>query len=92
MYAPTNSLRPLVDKWLDLSRATRVHVTPLRLASSNSRYVRVEVQHSEDAAAMFFFWHGNGQWCVFPPQSRRPMLNPQGSGANGASESVTVSD
>ena len=73
--ATEQSLRFLVEKWLGPVSAP-VHVTQFgRTKWDNTRYVRVETSASDGLRSLFFFRHGDGCWCVFPPTSnrRRPV-------------------
>jgi len=72
MNAAERSLRLLVEKWLAPTPATPVRVIQFSRARSNQRrYVRVEVLRPTGAVEMFFFRHGDGTWCVFPPETER---------------------
>jgi hypothetical protein len=70
------SLRLLVDKWLGVAAGTRVRVTRFgRVGPKKCRFVRVEATSTTGALAILFFYHGDGLWCVFPPDYRRPAMN-----------------
>lgn len=72
MNAAERSLRWLVEKWLAPTSSTPVRVTQFSRARSNQRrYVRVEVLQPTGSIGMFFFRHGDGTWCVFPPETER---------------------
>jgi len=67
------SLRGLIDKWL--APASGVRVTQFsRTGQSRGRFVRVETEHSAGTLAIYFFRHGDGSWCVFPPSDSRATL------------------
>jgi hypothetical protein len=69
------SLRLLVEKWLAPSAATPVHVTrSSRIHASQKRSVLVETIRPEGAVAIFFFWHEDGTWRVFPPAAPYPTM------------------
>lgn len=75
MCTRDRTLRRLMDKWIDPAAASPIRVTRLSLAGEKARYVRVEAQCTGGPVVMFFFRHDDGQWCVFPPQARRPMMD-----------------
>jgi hypothetical protein len=70
-----NSLRSLVDKWFAPNSAVPLRVTRFRLNPTHERYVRIEAKRSSGAVAIFFFLHGDGTWCVFPPEAKRPAMS-----------------
>ncbi|MDW9247733.1 hypothetical protein C7S13_4746 [Burkholderia cepacia] len=39
--------------------------------NGNKRCVCVESRRDADPVALYFFRHGDGSWCVFPPMSDR---------------------
>jgi hypothetical protein len=66
------SLRSQVEKWLTPNLPTSIRVTVFgRAGALNRRYVRVEVQESEGAHALFFFLQDGRCWSVLPPQKTR---------------------
>ncbi|MFM0299936.1 hypothetical protein PQQ99_07395 [Paraburkholderia sediminicola] len=66
------SLRLQVEKWLVPTASTPVRVIRFgRTRLNQSRYVRVEVLRTAGWVGIFFFRHGNGRWCVFPPETER---------------------
>jgi hypothetical protein len=66
--AKEQSLPRQVEKWLAPTPAIPVHVTKFsRTRWSGRRYVCVETSLPDGARALFFFRHGDGSWCVFPP-------------------------
>ena len=72
MNVAERSLRLLVEKWLAPTPSTPVRVTRFSRARSNQRrYVRVEVLRPTGPVGLFFFRHGDGTWCVFPPETKR---------------------
>lgn len=75
MINAEKSLRLMVEKWLEPNSALRVRVTQFRRMHANrGRYVRVEALRPAGPVEIFFFRHGDGTWCVFPPEPERPML------------------
>jgi hypothetical protein len=84
MNHTAKSLRLLVEKWLAPTPAMPVRVTRFgRTRFSQSRYVRVESQRPEGSIAIFFFRHGDGTWCVFPPQTTRLTMQAYLGPGNG---------
>ena len=84
--ATEQSLRFLVEKWLGPVTA-HVHVTQFgRTKWDNTRYVRVETSPPDGTRSLFFFRHGDGCWCVFPPTSykHRPVESWRGMAAQVA--------
>ncbi|MFX1673940.1 hypothetical protein PWR63_17010 [Paraburkholderia sp. A2WS-5] len=70
-----SSLRVLVDKWLAPNACAPARVVRFsRMQDNRLRYVCVEAVHPARTIAIFFFRHGNGSWCVFPPASHRPAM------------------
>ncbi|MGO4332400.1 hypothetical protein AB4Z48_39275 [Cupriavidus sp. 2TAF22] len=68
MQATSISLRGLIDKWLGARLAAPARITRVRGARAGRRgCVRVEVAGPSGQLSMFFFRHGDGCWCVFPP-------------------------
>lgn len=71
-----SSLRALVDKWLAPTVAVPARVTHIgRMVHDRHRYVCVEADHHTGTLAIFFFRHGDGSWCVFPPAATRPAMS-----------------
>ena len=69
------SLRFQVEKWLAPGPTIPVHVTEFsRTRWARRRYVRVETAQLGGLRALFFFRHGDGYWCVFPPTADRPRM------------------
>jgi hypothetical protein len=67
------SLRSQVDKWFALA-ATQVsplRVTRIGRTAKGVRYVCVEVARPADPLTIAFFYHEDGNWCVFPPATGR---------------------
>ena len=68
------SLRSVVEKWLWLTQAAPARVTDFsRMASSGTRFVRVDVSRQGRRVSFLFFRHLDGTWNVFPPATPRPM-------------------
>jgi hypothetical protein len=68
MFKADGSLRNLVEKWLALTPVMPIHVTRFRRTRSCQRlYVRVEASQATSILTIYFFRHGDGTWCVFPP-------------------------
>ena len=75
MDARERSLRSMVEKWLAPIPSAPVRVTHFSRARSNQRrYVCVEVLRPTGPIEMFFFRHGDGTWCVFPPEPDRLVM------------------
>ncbi|QBR02975.1 MULTISPECIES: hypothetical protein [Paraburkholderia] len=75
MNATGSSLRLLVDKWLAPNAGVPAHVVCFsRMQENRLRYVCVEAVHPARTIAIFFFRHGDGSWCVFPPAASRPAM------------------
>nr|WP_084688669.1 hypothetical protein [Paraburkholderia oxyphila] len=75
MNARERSLRSQVEKWLAPIPSVPVRVTRFsRVRSSQWCYVRVEVDRPTGPVGMFFFRHGDGTWCVFPPEPNRLVM------------------
>jgi hypothetical protein len=67
-----NTLRFLIEKWLAPAPTTPVRVTRFSCTRSNQRRnVRVEALRPEGSVVILFFRHGDGTWCVFPPDTER---------------------
>jgi hypothetical protein len=76
MLNAEKSLRLMVEKWLAPNPAIPVRVTQFGFARSNHRrYVCVEALRPTGPVGIFFFRHGDGTWCVFPPEVKRPAMN-----------------
>ncbi|SDE16888.1 hypothetical protein [Paraburkholderia lycopersici] len=73
---PTGSpLRTLVDKWLAPNACVPARVVRFsRTQEHRLRFVCVEAVHPARTIAIFFFRHGDGSWCVFPPAAARPAM------------------
>lgn len=59
------TLKKVIQKWLPLSTPGRV--TRMRSRRGSGGYVYVEVLSASGPVSMYFFRHGDGDWCVFPP-------------------------
>ena len=68
------SLRALVDKWIGMANGVRV-TQFIHGRTGQYRFVRVEGPADDYPIAFVFFRHGDGSWCVFPPERRRPVMN-----------------
>jgi len=76
MNSGEKSLRVLVDKWLAPTPATPARISQFsRTLLNRRRYVCVEVSRPTGSFAIFFFWHDDGSWCVFPPAVERPTMH-----------------
>lgn len=67
------SLRAAIDKWVGRTAAHPISVVRHGHGQSR-RYVHVELSRSQAAHVIFFFRHDNGNWNVFPPETRRPTM------------------
>lgn len=75
MISDSSSLRGIVDKWLQPTAMTPARVVRMkRGGTSTARCVRVEVHRSSELYSVFFFRHGDGSWCVFPPHADSPAM------------------
>jgi hypothetical protein len=80
MNPAESSLRLLVDKWLAPNARVPARVVRFsRLQENRLRYVCVEAVHPAGTIAIFFFRHGDGSWCVFPPAASRPFMMARGA-------------
>lgn len=69
-------LRLLVEKWLGPTPAMPARVTRFgRMPSNRRRYVCVEALRPAGALAIYFFFHDDGAWRVFPPEVARPAMS-----------------
>jgi hypothetical protein len=76
MRTVEGSLRLLVEKWLAPTAAMPVRVTRISHIQENQRrYVCVKAFRPGGSMTIFFFRHGDGTWCVFPPQAERPAMS-----------------
>ncbi|MBB2932031.1 hypothetical protein FHX59_006505 [Paraburkholderia silvatlantica] len=69
------SLHQVVGSWLAPTAAEKLCVT--RLKSRNSlreRYVFVEAYKDTGPVGLYFFYHKDGGWRVFPPTLERPTM------------------
>jgi hypothetical protein len=65
-----------VEKWFGRGAALRARVARFGYSrQGRCRYVCVEAIRASGVLAIFFFRHADGSWCVFPPESRGPMMN-----------------
>ena len=73
--ASGRTLRSLVHKWLGPTPGTPVKVTRFnRGQSTQGICVHIELLLQSGPVGLFFFRHGDGSWCVFPPQSEWPVM------------------
>jgi len=73
--ASGRTLRSLVHKWLGPTSGTPVKVTQFnRLQATQGICVHIELFLQSGPVGLFFFRHGDGSWCVFPPDSERPAM------------------
>ncbi|WJZ76476.1 hypothetical protein QEN71_11965 [Paraburkholderia sabiae] len=63
------SLRSLVDKWLAPTPARPLHVKQFGRTASGARFVDIEVVRLAGPLRIAFFYHEDGGWCVFPPNT-----------------------
>lgn len=76
MRTGERSLRLLVEKWFGRGAALRARVARFGYSRhGRCRYVCVEAIRASGVLAIIFFRHADGSWCVFPPESRGPMMN-----------------
>jgi hypothetical protein len=75
MASTGKSLRQMVEHWLAPAPGEGVQVTAFRNRRSMQQcYVCVETSRAARPAAMFFFRHRDGNWCIFPPNRERPAM------------------
>ncbi|PTB30856.1 hypothetical protein C9I56_00340 [Paraburkholderia caribensis] len=73
--ASGRTLRSLVHKWLGPTSGTPAKVTRLHRRHENRGIcVHIELRLQTGTVGLFFFRHGDGSWCVFPPDSERPVM------------------
>jgi len=73
--ASGRTLRSLVHKWLGPTSGTPVKVTRFNRGQSiQGTCVHIELLLQSGPVGLFFFRHGDGSWCVFPPESERPVM------------------
>lgn len=72
MDAERKSLRSLVDKWLAPTAARPARLTGFGRTAQGWRFVRLEALQLANPLTIFFFYHGDGGWGVFPPE-RNPL-------------------
>ena len=69
------SLRQQVEKWLAPGLQGQIRVVEFgHIRKGGTRYAHVEASTTCGARAIFFFRHGDGGWCVFPPQTGGPSM------------------
>ncbi|WP_321798299.1 hypothetical protein [Caballeronia sp. J97] len=73
MRSQTTSLKFFVNDWFGKDETFRV-TRPVRSRERPWRAVRVEVMRSSATFALFFFQHGDGSWCVYPPAAVQPSM------------------
>ncbi|MBB1634239.1 hypothetical protein [Cupriavidus sp. UME77] len=67
MRSDTTNLHAIVAKWIGPAEGRPVRVARFgRMCTGRVPYVGVE----READMLFFFRHGDGSWCVFPPASQ----------------------
>ena len=67
MASAAKSLRSMVEDWLAPTSMDMVHVIEFKNQRATRQcYVCVEARRAAGTAAMFFFHHNDGLWCVFP--------------------------
>jgi hypothetical protein len=65
------SLRSQADKWLAPTQVNPLRVNRFGRTANGVRYVCFEVSRVTGSLTIAFFQHGDGAWCVFPPESGR---------------------
>ncbi|MFJ1255477.1 hypothetical protein [Cupriavidus sp. CuC1] len=67
MQSDTNNLHTIVAKWIGPVEGRPVRVARFgRMRTGRVPYVCVQ----RAADMLFFFRHGDGSWCVFPPANQ----------------------
>jgi hypothetical protein len=75
MASAGKSLRLMVDHWLSPGPTDQVRVIRFRNRHSTQEcYVCVETLSATRRVAMFFFYHQDGAWRIFPPSRERPSM------------------
>ncbi|WP_207003738.1 hypothetical protein [Trinickia mobilis] len=75
MASAGKSLRSTVEHWLAPTSMGTVHVVEFKNQRARRQcYVCVEACTAAGTAAMFFFGHRDGLWCIFPPGRDRPTM------------------
>jgi hypothetical protein len=75
MASAGKSLHSMVEHWLAPTSMDTVHVVEFRNQRARRQcYVCVEAGRAAGPAAMFFFRHKDGLWCIFPPCRERPSM------------------
>ncbi|MDN7179254.1 hypothetical protein M0D69_14870 [Caballeronia sp. SEWSISQ10-4 2] len=80
MIATEQSLRGLVEKWLDAASAVPLRVHSIhRIRSRRRRCVCIEVERAADfvthSFTLYFFRHDNGAWHIYPAEAVRPAMS-----------------
>lgn len=74
--AVRQSLRMAVGKWLGATHKQTVRVVAVhRSRSGRIVSVCVEMQGKNRSCGLFFFYHPERGWQVFPPEGARPTLS-----------------
>ncbi len=75
MSTMDSSLRLLVEKWLGSNPAMPARVIRFgHIRLNRRRYVCVEALRPAGALTIYFFFHDDGMWCVYPPEVKRPTM------------------
>jgi hypothetical protein len=70
------TLRMAVGKWLGATRKQTVRVVAVqRSRSGRIVSVCVEMQGANRSCGLFFFYHPERGWQVFPPEGARPAMS-----------------
>jgi hypothetical protein len=75
MASAGKSLHSMVERWLVPTSMDTVHVVEFKNQRARRQcYVCVEARRAAGTAAMFFFRHKDGLWCIFPPNREHPTM------------------
>lgn len=96
MGVEQKSLRSLIDKWLAPTSARPARLTGFGRTAQGGRFVCLEALRSAEPLAIFFFYHGDGAWAVFPPERNSLVMaaagQPKHSGRNGRPSYASIGD
>lgn len=71
MRDASTSLRSLFEKWIGDSDRAATRVIRARHPTQGTGCVEVQFERASALHSIWFFRHGDGAWCVFPPAPRR---------------------
>lgn len=71
MASAAKSIDLMVEHWLAPGPSTKVRVAELKSRRAKRCAMRVEMKHRAGPVGMFFSWHRDGNWRIFPPEHER---------------------